>query len=122
MYVSQIHRNRKAGGWEVLCHGEEFQISKTNKFWRDLLHNSQEALVLLNSANNGLPLAQLVKSACKRVAWVRSLGAEDPWRKESYPLSIPSWRIPWTVQIQRFPDNLTEATFTFNLIMVNMTL
>ena len=41
-------------------------------------------------------------SACNVGDLVQSLGWEDPLEKEKAThSSIPAWRIPWTVQLQR---------------------
>ena len=66
------------------------------------------------------PVTQLVKNLpAMRETWVRSLGWEDPLKKEKATHSnILAWRIPWTVYIQSVGSQrvgCNRAPFAFAL-------
>jgi len=51
----------------------------------------------ISNRNKDCFVAQTVTNLpAMQETWVRSLGWEDPWRRESYTLQCFSWETPWT--------------------------
>ena len=102
--------------------GREFQISKTTKFG-DLLYNSAKALntAELNLIIMGFPCGSAGKESTCKVGrpgfdpWVGKI----PWRRERLPTPV-FWpgEFHGLYRSQRVGHD--SATFTFNLILVNM--